>query len=158
MLHCMPTQGNAIPSRSILHSFCSLLESSSNFASILRLVFLFSSSSPSWELWQDPMVAQACCRESNSGKHQRTLTGQGTGLPSNAAGPPTPQQNVWIAQILLKQLCWDKQKVCRTIKIRVTEIPGIKGSSSGKRQLGPSSTTVRPGHILAGPRCKARDL
>ncbi len=48
-----------VPSSKILHSFRSLLESSSSFASIMRLLFFFSSSSPSWELWQAPMVYQA---------------------------------------------------------------------------------------------------
>ena len=49
-----------IPSSKILHSLRNLLESSSSFASIMRLLFFISSSSPSWELWQAPIVYQAC--------------------------------------------------------------------------------------------------
>lgn len=49
-----------IPSSKILHSLRNLLESSSSFASIMRLLFFISSSSPSWELWQAPIVCQAC--------------------------------------------------------------------------------------------------
>lgn len=47
-----------VPNSSILHSLRNLRESSSNFASIARDLFLFSSSSPSCVLWQAPIFNQ----------------------------------------------------------------------------------------------------
>lgn len=50
-----------IPNSKILHSLRSLLSSSNNLASIWRLLFFFSSSSPSCILWQAPIIRYASC-------------------------------------------------------------------------------------------------
>ena len=47
---------NTIPNSKILHSLRSLLSSSNSLASIWRLLFFFSSSTPSCILWQAPIV------------------------------------------------------------------------------------------------------
>lgn len=58
MYRVQPSQSpqNIVPKSKILHSLRSLRSSSNSLASIWRLLFFFSSSSPSCILWQAPII------------------------------------------------------------------------------------------------------